>query len=218
MYEKLQISLDKLFENAPKTKKVKELKEEIMGNIKEKYDELLRNGRNEEEAVSIVIGGIGDIDELVADLREEENINYELIQRNREKRAFMISLCLGIYIMSVVVEIFGVSFLYMDSILVTCIMLTMDAVASCMLVYQFAARPKYNKREDSIVEEFKEWKYSTKDEVNFMKSLHIIIFALILAIYFIISFAFEAWAFSWIIFIIGFALDRIASLILTLRR
>ncbi|MDT8718357.1 hypothetical protein IAI10_16950 [Clostridium sp. 19966] len=218
MYEKLRRSVDRLFENAPRTKKVNDLKEELFGNLIEKYDELVRNGRSEDEAVSIVMGGVGDIDELLAGLREEQSIDYEMLQKDREKRAFMLSICIGIYIMSVVVEIFGISFLSIDAILVTCIMLTMDTIASCMLVYQFASRPKYKKRDDSIVEEFKEWKYTTKAEVDFMRSLHIIIAALILAVYFIISFAFNSWAFSWIIFIIGFALDRITVLALALRR
>ena len=61
-----------LLNRLPQTAKVQELKEELFANLVDKYNDQLRQGRAPEEAYQIVIGGIGDLDELIASVREPE--------------------------------------------------------------------------------------------------------------------------------------------------
>ena len=66
MIDRIRDFLDSAFESAPQTAKVQELKEELFANLVDKYNDQLRQGRAPEEAYQIVIGGIGDLDELIA--------------------------------------------------------------------------------------------------------------------------------------------------------
>ncbi|MFA6941566.1 MAG: DUF4097 family beta strand repeat-containing protein [Clostridiaceae bacterium] len=65
MYEKLQKRVDDLFKNAPDTKRAEELKEELMANLIDRYNDLTESGKSEDEAIDITIEGIGDVNELI---------------------------------------------------------------------------------------------------------------------------------------------------------
>ena len=58
---KLEKYIEYLFENAPDTKEAKEMKEEILSNLMEKYNDLLADGYSESEAYDIAVRGLGDI-------------------------------------------------------------------------------------------------------------------------------------------------------------
>lgn len=64
MYEKLQKRLDDLFRSVPSSKKVEDLKEELMANLIDRYNDLIENGKSEDEALKTTMEGIGDVDEL----------------------------------------------------------------------------------------------------------------------------------------------------------
>jgi DNA integrity scanning protein DisA with diadenylate cyclase activity len=68
--ENIKKYVNELFKDAPKTKKVKELQEELITNLEEKYNDLIKDGVDEKKAYNDVIAGIGDIDELIANFKE----------------------------------------------------------------------------------------------------------------------------------------------------
>lgn len=203
MYENLKKSLDELFENAPKTNRANELKEELLANLIDKYNDLISSGKKEDEAFKTAISSIGDVDELIDGLKTNNVLDNNLIQKKREKSALLLSISIGMYIMSVVVLILTNSI---------SIMLTIVAAATCIIVYNIASRPKYIKSDDTLVEEFKEWKVLNDNKNEIIKSIKSIIWLITVAIYFILSFMFDAWTYSWIIFIIGAAIEKIISL------
>lgn len=219
MYEKLRRRVEELFENAPKTHRANELKEELLANLIDKYNDLVSSGKSEEEAFNNAIAGIGDIDELIRGLKEHDDVfNYEQIQKNRQKSALFLSVSVGLYIMSVVVLILLNEVFRVDETISVSIMLTIDAVATCLIIYNAISRPKYIKADDTIVEEFKEWKSANTAQKEIIKSIKSIAWLIIVALYFILSFAFGIWAYSWIIFIIGAAIERIITLTFELRK
>ncbi|WP_105617102.1 permease prefix domain 1-containing protein [Vallitalea okinawensis] len=57
--------LENMFATLPKTKQMNSLKEDLLANMEDKYNELKRNGKTENEAIGIVISEFGNIDELV---------------------------------------------------------------------------------------------------------------------------------------------------------
>lgn len=69
MKERLRGYIDKLFEEAPKSEEAMEVKEELLANLLEHYNDLLENGKAEEEAYQSVISNIGDISEVIASLK-----------------------------------------------------------------------------------------------------------------------------------------------------
>jgi uncharacterized membrane protein len=218
MIDKFRARLDELFENAPQTNKARELKEELLANLMDKYSDLISSGKSEEESFNLTIDGIGDIDELLRGLKENDVFNYKQVTEDRKKSALIISVSIGLYIMSVVILIFCSEVLKINDEIAVCLMLSMDAVATCLIIYNAVSRPKYLKADNTIVEEFKEWKSTNNAEKEVVKSIKSIMWLVIVTLYFLLSFAMGIWAFSWIIFIIGMAVDRIITLAFQLRR
>lgn len=57
--------VDTMFRGLMMSREMEQLKEEILCNMEEKYQELKRDGKTENEAVGIVISEFGNIDELI---------------------------------------------------------------------------------------------------------------------------------------------------------
>ena len=218
MYERFRGRLDELFEDAPQTNRAKELKEELLANLMDKYNDLISYGKTDEEAFNITISGIGDIDELTRELKEKDVFNYKQSIIDRKKSALILSISIGLYIMSVVILILCTEVLKINENIAVCLMLTIDAVATCLIIYNVVSRPKYLKADDTIVEEFKEWKSSKTTEKDIVKSIESIMWLVTVALYFLLSFTLGIWSFSWIIFIIGAAINNVITLVFQLRK
>ena len=68
MKDKIKSVIADLFENAPQSEEVIELQEEMISNAEEKYEDLIQRGFTEEQAYTMVMGSIGDVQELLAEL------------------------------------------------------------------------------------------------------------------------------------------------------
>ncbi len=72
--------LNNMFASLPKTKQLQALKDELLANMEDKYNELKQEGKSENEAIGIVISEFGNIDELLKELEipfvEEEKSAY----------------------------------------------------------------------------------------------------------------------------------------------
>ncbi|MDF2674449.1 MAG: hypothetical protein K0R09_2717 [Clostridiales bacterium] len=66
--ETIKNYLDNMFANLPKTSQMLKLKNDILSNMEEKYNELKKNEKSENEAIGIVISEFGNIDELIDEL------------------------------------------------------------------------------------------------------------------------------------------------------
>ena len=60
--------LDNMFLSMPKTPEVQRAKEELLSMMEDKYNELIAEGKKENEAIGIVISEFGDISELMEEL------------------------------------------------------------------------------------------------------------------------------------------------------
>lgn len=60
--------LNNMFAPLPKTKQLELLKDELLSNMEDKYNELKQEGKSENEAIGIVISEFGNIDELLHEL------------------------------------------------------------------------------------------------------------------------------------------------------
>ncbi len=87
------------------------------------------------------------------------------------------------------------------------------AIATMLLVYNGMSKPKYKSANDTMVEEFKEWKVNKEIKKTAKKSINSALWCLIVAIYIGISYFFNAWAYSWIIFLIGASISNIIDAI-----
>ena len=219
MQEKIKQHLDELFADAPKTRKAMELKEEMTRNTIDKYQDLISEGYQEDAAYQNVIGSIGDVTELFGDL-EEKNL-LTLSEADRRKKALLTAIAVGLYIFAGVV-LFGTTLLADYYAINNTLALVLAGLVcippTCMLVYASYMYPDYTKREESVVEQYKESRYSGNREKAVMTSISSIIWLLTLALYFLISFTSGGWHVTWIIFLIGGCIQAIVTLVYSLRR
>lgn len=105
MENKLRAYMDHLFQDVPNTKKAVEVKEEILQNIVDKYHDLVAEGKSEEAAYNIAIASIGDLDELLASLKDSSQTPNQMDSENymawRKKSAIRISIAIMLYILCV---------------------------------------------------------------------------------------------------------------------
>lgn len=66
--ETIKSYLDNMFASLPRTARVTDIKNNILSNMEEKYNELKQQGKSENEAIGIVISEFGNIDELISEL------------------------------------------------------------------------------------------------------------------------------------------------------
>ena len=216
MNKKIKNYVNDIFDEYPKTPKVYELKDELIVNLTEKYDDLLKKGRSEEEAYNIVIAGIGDISELIANLQESNVLNPVYNLKEQKKSAMYLSVAIMLYILSVIPVIL-IGYYVGDSVIGVAMMFVMVALATGIIVYRGSIKPKYLKENETLVEEFKEWKSRKGRKDSLQGAITSAMWSFIVVLYFIISFAFGIWYISWVIFIIGGAIAQIIKAIFELR-
>jgi hypothetical protein len=93
--------LDNLFASLPKTAKITELKSNILSNMEDKYNELKRQGKTENEAIGIVISEFGNIDELISELgisTDHNTPSQPLVTMNEVEEYLKVKKVMGIQI------------------------------------------------------------------------------------------------------------------------
>lgn len=86
--ETIKTYLDNLFSSLPKSEEVIKMKEELLCNMEDKYNELKEEGKTENEAIGIVISEFGNIDELLNELNitpnneSEKNNNFPVLNKD----------------------------------------------------------------------------------------------------------------------------------------
>ena len=218
MEDKIRRHVEGLFEQTAPTKKAVELQEEMIQNLNDKYKDLMSEGKTPEAAYNIAIAGIGDISSLLAQFEvdtmyydEEEDIYIsEAAQR---KSAMLTAIAVMMYILCVlpliILAIAGSQFV--TSIGVP-LMFLMVAAATGLLIYNSMTRPKYGRGPDSMVEDFREWQSDKHDRKAMRRAISSALWSITLVVYFIVSFVTFAWHVTWIIFIVGAAIESIINI------
>lgn len=209
MIQRIRQYVDDLFKDAPHTKKAMDLKEEVCSNLIDKYVDLTGHGVSDEDAYNEAIAGIGDIDELFAMMKDDPQQEDPQVRR---RSALLVSAAVCLYILSFIPVIIT------DATAGVVAMFACWAIATALLVYNGLSRPKYQRIDDTMVEEFKEWKQRGSQQTSLYRELTGILWTLIVIIYFFISFTFGCWAVSWIIFLIGAAVQQIIRAYINLKR
>lgn len=76
MNEKIQKYVDDIFKDIPNKRRVMEIREELLSDMCERYEDLVNHGISEDEAYSTVVSGIGDIAGLIDDVIEVEKQSF----------------------------------------------------------------------------------------------------------------------------------------------
>lgn len=217
MNHKIREHVEYLFESAPRTPRAIELKEELISNLIDRYVDLIQQGETEEAAYGIVISGIGDVEELIRALREQDTLDPMAQQTQRQKSAMLVSLSVGLFIVSVIFpiifgylsETFGGDYFMMIGVV---LMLVCIAVGVGLLVYNANSKPKYVKAEETVVEEFKEWQSGKQSKRNLYKSIQSIVWSCTVPLFLIIGIFFNRWHPGWLVFVLAPVVNHIIKI------
>ena len=223
MEDRLRRYVDGIFEETTPTRKAVELKEEMIQNLEDKYKDLISEGKTPESAYNIAIAGIGDISGLLNELEEErKNTPWQKYENEaaRKKSAMLTSVAVMMYILSplplIFLNIIGLG--RFGAIIGIPILFVIAAIATGLLIYNNMTKPRYEKESDSMIEEFREWKSESKDRKTMRSAISSALWTTIVVLYFIISFSTGAWYITWIIFIIGAAIESFINIFVNLRK
>jgi len=214
MEDRLSRYIDDIFEGAAPTKKALELKEEMLLNLHDKYNDLLAEGKTPDAAFNIAVVGIGDVSILLRQLEDGYSNEAELLalERAKQKSALLTAAAVMMYILCIL------PLILLSGSVGFPVMLVMIAMATGLLIFNNMTKPKYLKESDTVVEEFREWQSGTHEQRQMRRAISSALWSLVVVLYFIVSFGTGAWHISWIIFVIGGCVESLISVFLTARK
>lgn len=208
MSRKIENYINVLFQDVPRSRKATELKEELLANCNEKFEAYLNEGMSENKAYTAVVASLGDIDEVLAELKPDLELKKE-IEFYRRRKAKHTAIGVMACICSVAVLI-GLSALGFDE-LALCGMLVICAPAIGLMVYTNLSIPselaRYMRNDDEFLPE-SERKYVNLEKTSLQRSIIAMLWLIIVAVYFLISFGTQKWYITWVIFLLGGALEQ----------
>lgn len=232
MKKKIREYINQLFQEAPRTRRALDLKEEMISNAEEKYDDLLKEGYREEDAYGVVIHSIGDVSELFQELKQEEAADgdayaYRMMELElQQKKAKLTAISIGMYVFAAAVFFLGAcldsgsmrAFFPFDiALLGLALAIIICIVPTVLLVYASNLFPKGYKSIDRREEEWLSGKQQ-KDYKALRKAINSIVWTLTLVLYFIISFSSGAWYITWVIFLIAGCVESIVQLVFSMKK
>ena len=221
MEDKLRRYVDGLFARTAPTMKAVELKEEMLQNMEDKYNDLIEAGKTPEAAYNIVVAGVGDVGTLISELEVEAPYSPEYLEFeiSKQRSAMLTSIAVVTYILSVlplvVLELFNSRFSMRIGIP---FMFFLIAGATGVLIYNNMTKPRNIKGSATMVEEFREWQAGTTDRKKMRRAISSALWTIIVALFFIISFWTGAWSVSWIIFLLGAVVEAILNIFFMVKK
>ena len=207
--------VDELFKDAPDTQRAFEMKEELIQNLLDKYSDLVASGKSPEDAYNITIYGIGDISELLEEMRWEEEARgvgnaagvgisyYEAMYFFRRRRAAAQAIAVALYILSVVpVVVLGVLAGTTGDDFLPAIgvagMFTFIGAATALIIWGNITCPKRTDPPELVVRMYEQrQKRGDTRTAAFQSSF----WCIVVVVYFLISFKSGRWDMSWLVFI-----------------
>ena len=197
-----------------------DMKQEILQNTLDRYDDLVAQGKAPAAAYSLAIGGIGDISEILntssTNAPQPQTYTQQTAPKTttpkREKplwKKILTAVAVFLYIISVIPLVI-LSEMGLDTIGL-CAMLSIVAVATVAIIIGSGSSEK--KEEDEKEED----KLSMTPQKAFRKSVEKVISTVGLVVYFVISFATGAWHITWLVFPIIAAINGVVNACMDLK-
>jgi len=209
MSTKLRTYVDTLFEDAPTAPHIYDLKEELLANLEEKFEDLLAAGYSEEDAYASVISGLGDAESLIASMSiepEPRDVSYEEVRRHTAQTvsssAFLY--CIAVAALLLVGQVFKSSALGWVAFWV------ISAFATGQIVYHYMTRPLAEDRPRTS-------KWSKKRRKQIKGTLSGILWVFATMVYVGVSFSTDAWHITWVIFLLATIAQLVMNLAFKLR-
>lgn len=220
MNSKIKNYVDVVFKDVPRSKKAIELKEEIISNLNERFEDYLKEGKSETESYGLAVANMGDIDEMIREVMPNEDFVKEANtyrKRNAKNTAIGVALYIvgaaALILFAVIGEQVGMDELGGTLGVIT--LLILAAIATAMIIYSHMSTPKeYKDYEECQEQEIKSMQ--PKDHKIF-EAISSIYWLIVTAVYLLISFLTRAWGITWIIWVISGIIHQIIVVIFQLK-
>ena len=182
-------------------------RQEILQNTLDRYDDLVAAGKTPEAAYRLAIMGIGDINEILGRAPGAPPLPAPAVKPEEQDtpvKKLLRAIAIGLYILCPI-PLFVLSGMWNMGIPGLCGTLTLVAVATVLII--LGAKKE---TENADVE-------PGTPQSALAKSINGLIWAVGLAIYFIVSFLTGAWYITWVIFPITAAVQGLVKAILDLK-
>lgn len=211
MNKKIKNYIDVLFSDIPKTNKAVELREELLANMNERFEDYIAEGKSENQAYSLVISNLGDIDHLIEEVMPSETFKKQALYY-RKRNAIGTAVAVMLYILGAAIVVATSMMINTAVIIGTVILLVLAAVATGLLIYINMSTPTEYKVVDEEEKQNLEL-YKTK-KGKYLKEIESLIWLIVTCIFFVSMFVFNYWGTAWIIFpLTGILLEIIKTLI-----
>lgn len=181
-----------------------DIRQEILQNTLDRYDDLVSDGKSPEAAYRLAIGGIGDINELLGSPRQEAE-PPKAERRDSPGKKGLRALAVALYILCPLpllmaadtgMEVYGL-----------CGLLAIVAVATAL---RMLGAP-----EKTGAEEVRERELAPRQQLwlGIRRLLNLVT----LVVYFLLSFQTQAWHITWLLFLISAALGQLLKAIIDLK-
>lgn len=210
MREQLEQYVNLLFAGAAGCE---DIKQEILQNTLDRYDDLIAEGKVPEAAYRLAITGIGDVNEILGVKAQASPVHRAPVpkaqsaDRDTPMKKLLRAIAVGLYIVSFI-PLFILSELGMSTIGLCCT-IAIAAVATVMIM--LGAKKDLDEEDEESKSE------SLTPQQELKKSIGKLIGVIALVAFFIISFVTEAWYITWLIFPIAGALKGLVNAILDLK-
>lgn len=195
MKDQLIRYIDLLFAGA---QNAEDIKQEIMQNTLDRYDDLIAQGKAPEAAYRLAISGIGDINEILGG--EAQNIAQpQSIAQPRQPESAWKKILRGFAILLYI--LCPAPLLVLQDEYGLCGLLAIAGVATALMV--IAGKESSNKKNKEQAE------LTPQQELR--RGIRAIIWAVGVAVYFWVSFQTNAWHITWVIFPLAAAIQGLAT-------
>lgn len=199
MNENLRRYIDALFAGAERTAGTAELKEEILQNLTDKYNDLIAEGKSPETAYNIAISSVGDISEL---------LNTGVVPQNAKstepaKRRSPVLTAIAVFMYIVCV----VPLFLLQNVMGLVLMFVLIAAATALLI--IGGGGKHEEDDD-------EYPGEPVERRRVRKSVNGAVWTLATLVYLLISFNTGAWYITWMVFPITAAITSVIDAIFDL--
>ncbi|MCC8022380.1 MAG: permease prefix domain 1-containing protein [Clostridiales bacterium] len=191
MNDSIRQYLELAFAAAPQVKSVLELKEELYLNLSDKYQDLLDEGESPERAYATVISGLGNVNELIAGVLPPAQYQFEAAQQEDGRKKMMGALSRMLWL-GILCLYFSVSFAFNNWY-----------ISWVIFLLGIALQQLLRMGTENLLSNVKLRPTLTDQERKLKNSFHSLMWSVVILLYFVLSFVFHIWAWSWILFLAG---------------
>lgn len=201
---------------------VEDIKEEILQNTLDRYDDLIAQGKSPQDAYRLSITGIGDVNEIIngkaspGHTQENQAPTYAPMPEFEGTAAvvsrMMRAIAIFLYIVSPI-PLFLFDRLGWDEVGVCCLLIIVGIATALLLLFK---SPKAKEQPQEYTE-YTDRPRNSGSQRELKKSVGKLISTVGLVLYFIISFSTGAWFITWLIFPIIGAVKGVVNSCIDLR-